>query len=131
MVRDNVLESDNPGKPVVEVGAANAAKPVDVLFEANTIRQLADGDGIRILQAIGPVTVRDNPEISGTGTGTGIKYNLEASDGITRGAVESPATPSRASLWEHCSTQSGPRSSTPSRSATTTSQVAPRESASS
>ncbi len=88
VVRDNVLESDNPGKPVVEVGAANAAKPVDVLFEANTIRQLADGDGIRILQAIGPVTVRDNPEISGTGTGTGIKYNLEASDGITRGAVD-------------------------------------------
>ena len=88
IVRDNTMQNDNPGKSVIEVIAQGPDLPGDLLIEDNVIRQLDPiGDGLTIHRALGPLVIRNNPEISGVGgdaEGRGIQYDLSVSDGILR-----------------------------------------------
>jgi hypothetical protein len=87
-VRDNTFESTNPGKPVIAVVESNMSLPGDMIIEQNRIRQFSTGDGISVTRAIGPVVIRDNPELTGGGAGVGIRYNLTIGDGILREPAE-------------------------------------------
>jgi pectate lyase-like protein len=82
-IRDNTVEGSTPGLPVVELRALGANLPDDILVDLNRVRQFAASDGIRIDQTMGPVVVTGN-EITGPGSGAGVRYRVSVDDGLVR-----------------------------------------------
>jgi hypothetical protein len=66
-----------------------ARKPTtnSILIELNEIRALAGDTGASFRQDTGPAIVRDN-EITGSGGGVGVNFDLPVDDGLTRVSVE-------------------------------------------
>jgi len=83
-IRDNTLEGSTPAQPVVQARALATRLPEDIVVELNRVRQFAAGNGVEMDQVFGPAVVRDN-EITGSGSGEGVRYRVSVDDGLLRG----------------------------------------------